>query len=113
VIRRTPSLLKRAVALALLAPALAALAQSEAELKRYAELDRKCELARERKLAPLRAAKIEECVQRDKRPREQCEREFTDWGNTQALASGRARAGLFYDLPECVAAEQARRQYRQ
>lgn len=101
-----------AVAL-LIAVSAAARAQSEEELKRYAELDRACEAARAKKLAPLRAQKIEACVREEKRPRAVCEREYAEWGNTQPLAHGRARGGLFYDLPECVAADQARRQYRQ
>lgn len=103
----------RAPVVALVAVAAAAHAQSEEELKRYAELERACEAARAKKLAPLRAEKIEACVRDEKRPRAQCEREYAEWGNTQPLARGRARGGLFYDLPECVAAEQARRQYRQ
>lgn len=100
-------------AILLVAAVPAALAQSEEELKRYAELDRKCEAAREKKLAPLRARQIDACVKQDKRPREQCERDFADYGNTRGVGRGRAVGGLFYDLPECIAADEARRKYRQ
>lgn len=99
------------IVLLLLSPG--AYAQSEAELKRYAELDRQCEAAREKKLAPLRAQKIEACVKVDKRPRAQCEDELAAYGNTRPKAGGGAIGGMFYDLPECVAATAARNQYRQ
>jgi len=92
---------------------LGAAAQTEAELKHYADLDRQCEAAREKKLAPLRAKKIEACVYQDKRPRAECEDEFANYGNTHARTSGGATRGLFYDLPECVAAAAARNEYRQ
>jgi len=88
-------------------------AQSEEDLKRFAELDRKCEAARERKLAPLRKEKIEACVKNDKRTRADCEDEFAEFGNTKGKAGGGAISGMFYDLPECVAATAARSQYRQ
>ena len=92
---------------------LGAAAQSEAELKHYADLDRQCEAARAKKLAPLRAKKIDACVNQDKRPRAECEDEFANYGNTHARTSGGAVGGLFYDLPECVAAQAARNEYRQ
>ncbi len=64
-----------------------------------------CEAAREKKLAPLRAGFIEECVEKKQRPdRVACERFYADFGNQ----SGR-RAPLFYDLPECVKAFEYRR----
>ncbi len=91
-------------------PALA-VAQSDAELKRLRELDRKCEEARAAKLAPKRQELIERCVKEQKRSREECIGEFGDWGNTHGTATG-ARGGEFYDLPECKAADEARRSYR-
>jgi hypothetical protein len=98
------------IALALLAAP--AWAQTEPEMKRLDDLDRVCEAARERRLAPLRAERVERCVTLEKRSREQCEAEYANWGNTRPTAGGRARAGLFYDLPECVAAFEARQRYR-
>lgn len=98
------------IALALFAAP--ALAQTEAEMKRLDELDRACEAAREQRLAPLRAERIERCVTLEKRTREQCTAEYANWGNTRPVAGGRARSGLFYDLPECVAAFEARQRYR-
>jgi hypothetical protein len=65
-----------------------------------AKLDAACEAAREKKLAPLRAGYIEECIEKKQRPdRAACERFYADFGNQ----SGN-RAPLFYDLPDCVKA---------
>lgn len=99
-------------ACAVLATASAAFAQSEAELRHLDELDRRCEAARAAKLAPIRAELIDKCVRIDKRPRESCENEFAHHGDTKRTARGKAVAGLFYDLPECVAAFEARQKYR-
>jgi hypothetical protein len=98
-----------AAALSLPGPALA---QTDAEMKRMDELDRVCEAAREKKLAPLRAERIERCVRDERRPRADCETEYAHWGDTRTTAGGRARAGLYYDLPECVEAFKAREHYR-
>jgi hypothetical protein len=87
-------------------------AQRAASPDRLAELDRACESARLAKLEPLRREKTEQCVQTTRRSRADCEAEFANWGNTQGLAGGGARAGLFYDLPECKAASEARQQRR-
>jgi hypothetical protein len=70
-----------------------------------AGLDTACEAAREKKLAPLRAGFIDECIEKNQRPdRAACERFYADFGNQ----SGN-RAPLFYDLPECVKAFEYRR----
>jgi len=92
--------------------ASAAQAQTEAEMKRLADLDAVCEAERDKKLAPLRAERIERCVNIEKRARDVCESEFANWGNTRTTQRGGAVTGLFYDLPECVAAFRARQQYR-
>jgi hypothetical protein len=70
-----------------------------------AKLDAACEAARERKLAPLRAGFIEECIEKKQRPdRAACERFYADFGNQAGN-----RAPLFYELPECVKAFEYRR----
>ena len=99
--------------LVLLVVSIGVFAQDESELKRYAELDRQCEAAREKKLAPLRAQKIEACVRDQRRSRADCEGDLADFGNTHSKAGGGAIGGILYDLPECVAATRARNQYRQ
>jgi hypothetical protein len=90
----------------------AVFAQTEEEMKRLDELDRKCESARAAKLAPIRAELIDRCTRVDKRPRDVCEAEYASYGNTHQVVGGRAVAGMFYDLPECVAAFEARQKYR-
>ena len=73
--------------------------------REQAKLDATCEAAREKKLAPLRAGFIEECVEKKQRPdRAACERFYADFGNQAG-----SRAPLFYDLPECVKAFEHRR----
>lgn len=68
--------------------------------EKQAKLDAACELAREKKLAPIRQQFVEECVVNGEQAnREACERFYADYG---ARMGG--RAPLFYDLPECVAA---------
>ena len=68
--------------------------------RKQAELDAACEAAREKKLAPMRAQYIEECVKNREQPdRRSCEVFYSDFG-----AQSGNRAPLFYDLPECEAA---------
>jgi hypothetical protein len=70
-----------------------------------AQLDAQCELARAIKLAPERARYIDECVaKKHKQDRSVCERFYADHG-----AQSGNRAPLYYDLPECPHAFDARR----
>jgi len=65
-----------------------------------AKLDAACEVAREKKLAPLRKEYIQACVTNKEQPsREACEQFYADYGGRMG-----GRAPLFYDLPECVKA---------
>lgn len=88
-------------------------AQDGTELRRLEDLDKRCESARARALAPVRARLVEQCVGEGKRSRAQCEADFSEHGNTRGTAHGGAVAGQFYDLPECRAAFEARQKYRQ
>ena len=83
------------------APTAGQARESERERQaKQAELDGACEVARQKKLIPLRAGFVDECVEKKQRPdRQSCERFYADYGNQ----SGN-RAPLFYDLPECVKA---------
>jgi hypothetical protein len=86
------------VALLLTATNIAAAKESRDEKQH--RLDSACEVVRQRKLAPLRAQFVDECVANKEMPnRKECERFYSDYGNR----TGR-RAPLFYDLPECVTA---------
>jgi len=68
-----------------------------------AELEARCETARERLIAPLRKKEIERCTAQKYNSRDMCERKFRDYGNAP---QGGTR--LFSDIPECVAAQEAR-----
>ena len=90
-----------------------------------AQLDAACEVAREQKLAPLRQQYIDECVEKQKKDRAECERFYQNYDGRQISRNydgrqgnrtygGRQenRAPLFYDLPECVEAFEYRTSYR-
>jgi hypothetical protein len=77
-------------------PALA----KESREDKQAKLDGACEVARQKKLAPMRKQFVEECVANKELPnRKECERFYSDYGNRMG-----GRAPLFYDLPECETA---------
>jgi hypothetical protein len=73
-----------------------------------ADLDRRCEDAREEKIAPLKASEIEKCIETGTGDRAWCETFWADYGN-----AGRTKTGVFIprqfdDLPECVEAWEER-----
>lgn len=74
------------------------------------ELAQRCQDAREKKIAPLRATAIEECVSRRRstRTREDCERLYADFGEGGGTVNGGARPPMFIELPECVEYFEAR-----
>lgn len=90
------------VLLSLLSPS--AVAGSQAEVDR---LSVRCEDAREQQLAPIRKQKTRSCKEQQIRAPDHCERYYTTYGNT-SITGGVRRAGMFYDLPECVAYLDAR-----
>jgi hypothetical protein len=73
------------------------------------ELDQRCEAARERALAPLRAAEIERCKSERGNDPDWCERFFADFGEGGRTMSGAMRPRSFGDLPECQEALEERR----
>jgi len=83
-------------------------ASEEGRVTKQKELDEACEVAREKKLTPLRQQYIEECVEKQKKDRAYCERFYSDYG-----ARSGNRAPLFYDLPQCVTAFEYRKSYRE
>jgi len=95
---------------ALLSSATCNAVETERDRKaKHAELDTSCEQARQRKIAPLREKVIRECVEKEQRPdRASCERFYADYGERTG-----SQDPLFYDLPECVKADDYRRSYRQ
>jgi len=88
------------ILIALALPSHVPVLAKESREQKQDRLDGVCEVARQKKLAPLKAGFIEECVANKELPsRKECTRFYADYG---ARMGG--RAPLFYDLPECVKA---------
>ncbi len=69
-----------------------------------AELEQRCEAAREMRIAPLREAEIARCKADGRSDPDWCERFHADYGDGGRTASGVFRPRMFDDLPECVEA---------
>jgi len=69
-----------------------------------AELDRRCEAAREERIAPLKAAEIANCVQTKTGDQAWCDTFWADYGEPSGTVSGALVPRLFHDLPECIEA---------
>lgn len=72
------------------------------------DLDRRCDDAREKMIAPLREAEIADCKQQKRDDPAWCERFNADFGDGGRTVSGAIRPRMFDDLPECVEALQER-----
>ena len=72
------------------------------------ELDHRCEDARARMIAPLRAAEIKKCIQTGTGDQSWCESFWADYGASSRTPSGDFIPGMFYDLPECIEAWEER-----
>lgn len=79
--------------------------QSAEELQ--AELDRRCEDARELKLAPIRADIFAECLEKKQGDETFCRRYADGYNGNRIGGSPR-----FYELPECQAAFKNRNRRR-
>lgn len=81
--------------------------------QRQQQLDAACEAARQEKLAPERAAYIQECIQEWGRTREDCTNFYRDYGNVIYGDDEKVqRYALYYGLPACQAAFEYRQRYR-
>jgi hypothetical protein len=69
-----------------------------------ADLDRRCEAAREKIIAPLRKAEIEKCIQTETGDQAWCEVFWADYGDSQRTRSGVFIPRQFNDIPECTEA---------
>jgi len=72
------------------------------------DLDRRCDQAREEKIAPLRADEIGKCKADRRNDPDWCERFNADYGDGGRTRKGTIRPRMFDDLPECVEALQER-----
>ena len=85
-------------------------------------LERQCETARERHIAPLRQDAINQCVadrasgnrgsRNSRDAREYCERFYADFGQGGRTQAGGFRQRMFHDIPECQAFYEAERAAR-
>jgi len=71
---------------------------------KQAELDAACEAARQTALAPKKTEIYQECIDKLKKSVEVCEQEADGYNGNRA-----GRTPLFYDLPECEAAFEYRK----
>ena len=77
------------------------------------ELERRCENARERLIAPLRQDAINQCIddrvsgnrgsRSSRDARVHCERFYADFGQGGRTQAGGFRQRMFHDIPECQA----------
>ncbi len=74
------------------------------------QLEALCERERERRLKPEREKLIEQCKAEKGKSDEQCEHYWADYGDAVRIDRMRMRPALYYDLPECIAAKNARQE---
>lgn len=94
------------VLVSLLAP-VSAWADRAAEV---AALEARCEQEREAKIKPLRDKEIANCLA-NRSDKDYCNTFWKDYGNAVRLPNGGMVPRMFDDLPSCVAAFEARREY--
>ena len=95
-----------AVALILLAPCAAALADQTSDVE---ALEAQCEQEREANIKPLRDMEIAKCKADTRNDPAYCERYWSDYGNAIRRPNGTMAPRMFDDLPDCVAAYAARK----
>ena len=72
------------------------------------QLDALCESEREKRIKPEREKLIARCIKRGEKQAEWCENYYADWGSTQRIDTAHVRPALYYNLPECITAKEAR-----
>jgi hypothetical protein len=75
-----------------------------------ASLEARCEQDREAKIKPLREKEIKNCVA-NRSDLDYCKTFWKDYGNPVRLKNGATTPRMFDDLPSCVAAFEARREF--
>jgi hypothetical protein len=76
--------------------------KTDVEHLSIADLNLRCDEAREKMIAPLREAEIAKCKQDKREDPAFCERFNADFGEGGRTVSGGMRPRMFDDLPECV-----------
>ena len=77
-----------------------------------AMLDRECEMARQKALAPVREQRTQACIEQQMRTPESCRSYYKTYGNVRRGPSGAPVGGSFFDLPPCQAWLRAREDLR-
>jgi hypothetical protein len=75
-------------------------------------LERECEQAREARIKPLRDAEIARCKAEKRNDPAYCERFWSDYGAATRRPNKTIQPRMFDDLPECVAAREARQELK-
>jgi hypothetical protein len=75
-----------------------------------AALEARCEAEREAKIKPLRDKEIANCLA-NRSDADYCNTFWKDYGNAVRLQNGGMVPRMFDDLPSCVAAFEARREF--
>jgi len=96
-----------AVGLALLLVAGAAASADKDDAERQAELDRRCEAARDQALKPIREDIYRECLAKKRGDEAFCRRDADGYNGDRIGGAPR-----FYDLPECEKAFEFRNRKR-
>jgi hypothetical protein len=81
--------------------------EEQSDADKQADLDRRCEAAREKKLAPIRADIYTECLEKKQGDEPYCRRYADGYNGNRIGGSPR-----FYELPECEAAFEFRNRRR-
>ncbi len=76
-----------------------------------AALEARCESEREAKIRPLREMEIAKCRKEEGKDPQYCEKFWSDYGNAVRTSGGAMTPRMFADLPSCVAAFKARREF--
>lgn len=77
-----------------------------------AMLDRECEMARQKALAPVREQRTQTCIEQQMRTPESCRSYYKTYGNVGRGPTGAPVGGAFFDLPPCQAWLRAREELR-
>ena len=74
-------------------------------------MNRKCEAAREERLAPLRESAIAHCIRLSRQSPEECRSYYRDFGDARNTGD-RVLPRMFHNIPECAEAWEAETHYR-
>ncbi len=72
--------------------------------KELVELNKQCEIAREKKLKPLREDLVKQCVTEQRNSNDYCTYYYSTYGDAIFHANGTVQPRMFHDLPECLKA---------